>query len=210
MLRLCDKSGWSYSFSKPNCGSIMKISWNNDGTSLAGAGGNGSVIFGNIVDKQLSWSNIDITLDEDNKITVNDCLHELNEELHFRDRVVNMELGYSHLIVCTTTQCYIYNTMNWTSPFVIDIKDNINLIVQGAKYFALIDAAQNFNVYNYEGRLMSTPKYSGLRVDFLTKRSISISADVIAIIDTSNTKIIRLFDAMSGKAQTVQVVRFLR
>ena len=46
MLRLCDKSGWSHSFHKPNAGSILDISWNHDGTTVAGAGGNGTVVFG--------------------------------------------------------------------------------------------------------------------------------------------------------------------
>jgi len=31
--------------------------------------------------------------------------------------------------------------MNWSSPFVFDVKDTIYMIVQGAKYFALIDAS---------------------------------------------------------------------
>jgi intraflagellar transport protein 80 len=51
MLRLCDKSGWSYSFHKPNTGSLLKLSWSHDGTVVSGAGGNGSVCFGYIVDR---------------------------------------------------------------------------------------------------------------------------------------------------------------
>ena len=51
MLRLCDKSGWSHSFDKPLCGSILSLSWSHDGTVVAGAGGNGHVIFGSIVDR---------------------------------------------------------------------------------------------------------------------------------------------------------------
>ena len=38
MLRLCDKTGWTYSFDKVNTGSIMKIVWSPDGTICAGAG----------------------------------------------------------------------------------------------------------------------------------------------------------------------------
>lgn len=129
MLRLCDKSGWSYSFHKPNSGSLLKLSWSHDGTVCAGAGGNGSVVFGYIVDRQLSWAHIEAQLDEDNKILVNDCLHEMNEDLDFRERVVNMSMKHNHLVVCTTTQCYVYNVMNWTSPFVFDIKDVIFMIV---------------------------------------------------------------------------------
>ncbi len=103
MLRLCDKSGWSYSFHKPSSGSIMKLSWSHDGTVVAGAGGNGSVVFGYIVDRQLSWAHIEAVLDEENKISVNDCLHEMNEDLDFRERVNNMSMKHNHLIVCTTS-----------------------------------------------------------------------------------------------------------
>jgi len=83
----------------------------------------------------------------------------MDEDLDFRDRVVNLSLKHSHLIVCTTSQCYVYNVMNWSSPFTFDVKDSIHMIVQGAKYFSLVDASQNFNVYSYEGKLISQPKY---------------------------------------------------
>jgi intraflagellar transport protein 80 len=106
-------------------------------------------------------------LDQENKITINDCLHEHSDDLDFRDRVVNMSMNYGHLVVCTTNQCYVYHEGNWASPFVFDIKDVVFLIVQGAKYFALIDASQNFTIYSYEGKQISQPKYQGLRVEFL-------------------------------------------
>ena len=38
MLRLCDKTGWTYSFDKIDTGSLMKIVWSPDGTICAGAG----------------------------------------------------------------------------------------------------------------------------------------------------------------------------
>ena len=95
--------------------------------------------------------------------------------------------------------------MNWTSPFVFDVKDSIYLIVQGAKYFALIDASQNFIIYNYEGKLISTPKFQGLRVEFLNARHISLSSDVLALIDPVDPKIIRIFDIISGKSSTVTI-----
>lgn len=128
MLRLCDKSGWSHSFDKPQCGSIRSLSWSHDGTVVAGAGGNGQVVFGSIVDRQLSWAHIEAVLDSENRISINDCLHEMNDDLDFRERVVNMSMKHNHLIVCTTSQCYVYNVMNWSSPFVFDIKDVVFLI----------------------------------------------------------------------------------
>ena len=70
----------------------------------------------------------------------------------------------------------------------------------------LIDAAHNINVYNYEGRHVSNPKYQGLRVEFLNKSSISVSSDVIGIIDTTNPKMIRIFDVNTGQPTNINIV----
>ena len=132
MIRLCDKSGWSHSFSKHECGSIMKLDWNRDGSIVAGAGGNGRVLFGQIVDRTLNNGNVEVVLDENNNVAVMDCLNEMNEELDFKDRVVEMSLQHNHLVVASTTQVFIYNTIQWSSPFVIQIQDPVSMIIQGA------------------------------------------------------------------------------
>ena len=36
MVRLCNKTGWTYSFNKIDSGSIFKLSWSGDGTTVAG------------------------------------------------------------------------------------------------------------------------------------------------------------------------------
>jgi intraflagellar transport protein 80 len=204
MLRLCDKSGWTHSFDKPASGSLLSLSWSHDGTVVCGAGGNGSVTFGYIADRQMQWANVEAVLDQDNRICVIDPMHGINEELEFTNRVVNMSMSFGYIVVCTTNQCYVYNIIqqNWASPFVFDVKDCIMMIVQGHKYFAMIDASLNFNVYSYDGKLVSSPKFQGLRVEFLNKRHISISSDVLAVIDPINSKIVRVFDVMSGKPAT--------
>ena len=79
------------------------------------------------------------------------------------------------------------------------------MIVQGQKYFAIIDASQNFAVYNYEGKLISKPTMSGLRPEFLNKRHLSISGDVLALIDPMKPKTIRVFDIMTGKATAAPI-----
>jgi len=91
------------------------MSWSNDGTILAGAGGSGAVCFGYIVDRKMNWSNMEAMLDEDEKITVTDYLHELNEVLDYPERVVAMSIKFHHMIVATTTCVYIYNIQqqNW-------------------------------------------------------------------------------------------------
>lgn len=106
-----------------------------------------------------------------------------------------------------TYQTYVYNIVqqNWVFPSVFDVKDSIFMIMQDAKFFALINASLNFNVYSYEGKLISSPKYQGLRVEFLNKRHLSLSGDVLALIDPMNSKIVRVFDIMSGKPAAQQI-----
>ncbi len=50
----------------------------------------------------MSYANIEAKLDENNKINVTDSLHEMNEDLDFRERVVNMSLQFRYMVVCTT------------------------------------------------------------------------------------------------------------
>jgi len=38
MIKLCNKTGWTYSFNKIESGSLFKLSWSSDGTTLSGAG----------------------------------------------------------------------------------------------------------------------------------------------------------------------------
>ena len=85
------------------------MSWSNDGTIVAGAGGNGSVGFGSIVDRKINWSNIEATLDEDDKVTVTDYVQSLDKTLDYSDRVVAMSIQFGQMIVCTTNTCNIYN-----------------------------------------------------------------------------------------------------
>lgn len=59
-LSLCAQ--WSYALEKPNTGSVFSLAWSADGTQLAGACGNGQVIFAHIVEQRWEWKNFDITL----------------------------------------------------------------------------------------------------------------------------------------------------
>ena len=83
MMRLCNKTGWTYSFNKVDSGSLFKLSWSGDGTTVAGAGGNGSVVFGNIIDRAVSWKNIEVRLDENNKLIVTDFQTDGFAEIDF-------------------------------------------------------------------------------------------------------------------------------
>ena len=80
------------------------------------------VIFGCLVGKKLEWDRVTAIIEETTRIRIYDALHEIQEELDFRDRIVKAELGYERLVVCTTSQCCIYHVDNWNTPNIFDIK----------------------------------------------------------------------------------------
>lgn len=53
---------WSYALEKPNTGSIFNIAWSIDGTQIAGACGNGHVVFAHVVEQRWEWKNFQVTL----------------------------------------------------------------------------------------------------------------------------------------------------
>ncbi len=61
-LRLCDIIGWSHSLDKPATGSIYKLAWSSDGTQIAGACGNGHVIFAHVIEKRIEWKEFEATV----------------------------------------------------------------------------------------------------------------------------------------------------
>lgn len=53
---------WSYALEKPNTGSIFNIAWSIDGTQVAGACGNGHVVFAHVIEQRWEWKNFQVTL----------------------------------------------------------------------------------------------------------------------------------------------------
>ncbi|TRY89075.1 hypothetical protein DNTS_009800 [Danionella cerebrum] len=175
-LRLCDKTGWSYSLEKPGTGSVLALTWSADGSQLAGACGNGHVLFAHVVEQRWDWKNFQITLTKRRTMQVRNVLNDAVDILEFRDRVIKASLSHGHLVVTTSVQCYVYSAMNWNTPLIFDLKEGS------------------------VSRLVSSPKSPGLRMDILNTQSVSLSNDTIAIRDTSDERVIFLFDAQTGKA----------
>lgn len=201
MIRLCDKTGWTHCRERLTTGSIMDIAWTSDGTQFAGACGNGSVVFAQIVDRKFEWKNIEVTLSETRKLKIHDIVNESVEEIEFaRDRVVEIGLEFDHLIVTTTTQCYIYNISNLNTPIIFDIRAPSHFIHLCKTHFLTLDLISGLQIINYDGRPVSTPKFQGLRPEYLTKDMVALSPDVLAVVDTNDLKVIQLMDSISGKS----------
>lgn len=205
-LRLCDGTGWSYSREKPESGSLLDMKWSADGTNCAAAGGNGMLVIAQLVERQLEWKNIQATLTDETTIEVQDVYNETVENLEFRNRIIEMSMGHGHLIVTTAAQCYLYSINNWNTPHIFDLRYPVSLIIQSDRHFVMVDSLSGVHVYNYEGRQVSTPNFPGLRVETLNHRTISMSRDLIAILDPSNNKQVRVFDVASGRPRGKPVV----
>ncbi|XP_038671101.1 intraflagellar transport protein 80 homolog isoform X3 [Scyliorhinus canicula] len=133
------------------------------------------------------------------KTGVRNVLNDALDVLEFRDRVIKASLSYGHLVVATSLQCYVYSTKNWNTPLVFDLKEGtVSLILQAERHFLLLDGAGIY-LYSYEGRLISSPKFPGMRTDILSSQTVSISNDTIAVRDQADDKVIYLIDALSGK-----------
>ncbi|XP_063772234.1 intraflagellar transport protein 80 homolog isoform X2 [Pseudophryne corroboree] len=198
-LRLCDKTGWSYALEKPNTGSIFSIAWSIDGTQIAGACGNGHVIFAHVIEQHWEWKNFEVTLIKRRAMQVRNVINDAVDLLEFRDRVIKASLKYGHLVVSTSLQCYVFSTKNWNTPLIFDLKEGtVSLILQCERHFLLVDGGSLF-LYSYEGRLISSPKVPTMRTDILNAQTVSLSNDTIAINDKTDEKLIFLFDALSGK-----------
>uniref|UniRef100_A0A3Q3BNH0 Intraflagellar transport 80 homolog (Chlamydomonas) n=1 Tax=Kryptolebias marmoratus TaxID=37003 RepID=A0A3Q3BNH0_KRYMA len=197
-LRLCDKIGWSYALEKPNTGSVFSLAWSADGTQLAGACGNGHVIFAHVVEQHWEWKNFVITLTKRRTMEVRNVLNDAVDILEFRDRVIKASLAFDHLVVATSLQCYVYK--NWNTPLIFDLKEGtVSLILQAEKHFLLVDGSGLYT-FSYEGRLISSPKFPGMRADILNAQSVSLSNDTLAVRDKSDEKVILFFDVLTGKA----------
>uniref|UniRef100_A0A8D1TZG2 Intraflagellar transport protein 80 homolog n=1 Tax=Sus scrofa TaxID=9823 RepID=A0A8D1TZG2_PIG len=187
-LRLCDKTGWSYALEKPNTGSIFNIAWSIDGTQVAGACGNGHVVFAHVIEQRWEWKNFQVTLTKRRTMQVRNVLNDAVDLLEFRDRVIKASLNYAHLVVSTSLQCYVFSIKNWNTPLIFDLKEGtVSLILQAERHFLLVDGGGIY-LYSYEGRFLSAPKFPGMRTDILNAQTVSLSNDTIAIKDKADEK----------------------
>lgn len=98
------------------------MAWSGDGTQLAGACANGHVFFAHIVERHVHYMNFTATVSERKVVTIKNVTDDTIEHLELPERVIQLSMRYSHLVVTTPTQCYIYNTNNWNTPAIFDLK----------------------------------------------------------------------------------------
>jgi intraflagellar transport protein 80 len=212
-IQICDQTGWTQCQANTQSGSVVHIAWTADGTHLAGAGGNGTVCFGQLLERRLEQGKLEVTLTSADQIETTDLESERPETLELRDRISNVSLGYGYLVVATLTQICVYERNaaqhEWSTPHIVDLKDTPTLLLQCERYFLVVDSYSGLQIYNYEGRPISNPKFAGLRTEFLNQRTVALANDYLAIIDRADPKQVRVVDVASGKLMQQGLVHSL-
>lgn len=99
------------------------MAWSADGTQLAGACANGQIVFAHVVERNVYFHNYIASVSERKLMTVKNILDETTEHLELPERIIQVAMRYDHLALTTPNQCYIYNTSNWNTPAIFDLKD---------------------------------------------------------------------------------------
>ena len=58
--------------------------------------------------RHLEWHHLEAVVNGDNTVDVKDVTNDAKEHLEFQDRIIKASLGWGHLIVTTSTQCFIF------------------------------------------------------------------------------------------------------
>ena len=117
---------------------------------MAGACGNGQVIFAHVIEKRIEWRDYEATVTGRKTISLRNVTNDAWEKLEFRDRIIQVSMSHGHLVVVTTSQCYVYTTRNWNTPTIFDLKEgSVSLIRQASRQFLIVESTAIF-VYSYE------------------------------------------------------------
>ena len=62
-----------------------------------------------------------------------DILTRSKDTIDFSDRIINVKLGYGHLVVTTPSQVHIFNENYINTPIIIDGRSDVQIIILGKK-----------------------------------------------------------------------------
>ena len=189
--------------------SVLAMTWSADGTQLACTNGNGHVFIVMILGELKESGAISLTTEGADALLVSYTepdqgdLALQTERLDFGDqKILLTSCAFDRVVVVTQKQMYSYQPPDWTTPQVIQglfsPEMPLKLLVQAPACMAIVDTAGQLQVVSYEGRVMSAPKFQGMRAELMSRRVLALSDDVIAMIDASNVSQVRVCDTATG------------
>ena len=100
--------------------------------------------------------------------------------------------------------------MLFRSPHIVELRGTTSLILQCARHFLMVDTLNGLQVINYDGRVVSQPKFQAMRPDALSTLNVGYSPDLLAVISHADAKTCILLDPLTGKqlgtvAHTIEI-----
>ncbi|CAG9784087.1 unnamed protein product [Diatraea saccharalis] len=188
---------WSHCLDRPSTGSIYSVAWSSDGTQIAAACANGHVLFAHIIDREYTWKNFACNQIGRKVISIKDIVSDQSDQLDYPDRVIQIALGFNHLVIATVKQCFIHKLSSWNTPVTFDLKEGtISMILLSERCLCIVERAGT-SIYSYMGRLLASPR-CGTRPETLGRAAISLGPDSLAAIDQTDRKTIQVFDLPTG------------
>lgn len=164
-IKLHDSSGACLFVEKLASEGIHSVAWSPDSNQLCCVCASGQVIFSYVVEKTFESGVWRVMNTSRRSIKVTNCTNDFAEVLDFRDSINRISFAYERLVIVTTSQCFIYQSNNWTTPHQFELKNiDVWLIKQSQKHFLLMNTT-NANLYSYDGRFIRMFKLSNMRLE---------------------------------------------
>jgi len=62
--------------------------------------------------RRLEWKNFEVIVSGSKLINVRNVTNDAKEKLDFRDPIIKAAIGHKHMVVVTSSQCYIYRSVS--------------------------------------------------------------------------------------------------
>lgn len=103
------------------------------------------MLFAHLIERQVHYLNHTAIVKEKKTCVVQNIVNETTEVLELPERIIQVALKYSHLVVTTPTQCYIYNSNNWNTPNIFDLKDGSVILLSLCEKYIIL-RVHNLNI----------------------------------------------------------------
>lgn len=87
-----------------------------------------------IIFREYSWKSYNCSQTGRKVIAIKDIITDQNDQLDYPDRVIQIALGFNHLVIATVKQCFIHKLTSWNTPVTFDLKEGtISMILLAEK-----------------------------------------------------------------------------
>ncbi|XP_065347782.1 intraflagellar transport protein 80 homolog [Cloeon dipterum] len=209
-LRLCQTIGRFSTSELISNSTAHSLSWNKDNSRLIGACGSGKIIVANVVGREIHRDGIQAHMIGDKAVRVRDLkASDMWETLEVKSSILLLEAGFGHVVLATSDRCLIYNTTTINTPVEVKVA-GVFLLQVASKCFLAVNEF-GFWLYTLQGRAIAVPQVPNLQIVHLTESTIHLTADHLAIRDSTEFRVVHILDfgfSRTIDGQNVPKIRF--